>query len=147
MACHLGHLRLSRALRSPHVDWVGWPNSYHKRQAGSDAFFASVEDSIKLHGKLPMGEMDNRTDLTRPEHEICGERPATRADALATIKRDFSRILARGIDGWFLDLRGGWFDDAEIMKLLAACHNIYGKSLCEERASGEIGRASCRERV
>jgi len=135
MACHIGHLRLSKVLDSPYVDWIGWPNSYHKRQIGSEAFFVSIEDSIKLHNKLPIAEMDCRTDLTRPEHEICGDRPAYRKDTIEMMKRDFGKTLTRSIDGYWLDLRGGWYDDPELISLILKCRQIHKDSIKMERNS------------
>lgn len=139
MACHIGQLRLSRALRSPYVDWIGWPNSYHKRGVGSESFFVSIHDSISLHGKLPLAELDNRTDLTKPEHEICGDRPACRPDTIAMMKRDFSKILTTTAEMLWLDLRGGWFDDPELMSLILQCRRIHKDSVgLDQRSNAEI---------
>lgn len=136
MAQHIGHLALSKVLDCPYIDWLGGPNSYHKRSVGFDDFFVSVENSVHLHNKLWLPQCDVRTHHCRPELEICGERAPTLPDSIAVVRRSFSRSLCRSTELWWLELFPGWFDDPEIIQLLLKSRAIAATALQSDRRTG-----------
>lgn len=133
-AQHTGHFGLSKLLESPNVDIILGPPSYMDRSIGSEAYFVSVTDSIKLHGKLWISEVDTRTYLAHPIQAFCG-RPDTLEDSLTVLKRDFANALLRGVDMVWFSLFEGWYDHPEIMNFMAKAREIGNKAFRLDRGS------------
>lgn len=87
-----GHLGLSRALRSPHLDFLVSPYAYAFRGIGGDGQAMQPSESIRLHGKLYLLEEDtlmhNRFD---PDGRM---QPVEHT--LAVYKRNFATCLTHG---------------------------------------------------
>jgi len=104
-----GHLRLRRALDSPHLDVVCSPISYFDRGAGGVGPFMAPVDSIQAHGKLWLNEDDARTHLA-PESAGFG-RTADMRETLGVYRRNFGHQFERRCATWWMDFGTGWMAD------------------------------------
>lgn len=120
-AAYTGHLAIERLLNSPYVDFFAAPKSYYRCKAGQPGGELSAVQSINLK-KLWLDELDNRTHLdtlaNRPNY---GENQAEwesrgMNDTVAVFWREYAKNLSHNSGFWWMDLGGGWFDDAKIME-------------------------------
>ena len=118
-----GHLRLRRALDSPHVDVFCSPISYFDRQAGGCGPFMSAVDSIQAHGKLWINEDDTRTHLA-PAGAGFG-RTSTMAETLGVYRRNFGHQFERRCGTWYMDFGTGWMADSAIFDNFAAVRDVW----------------------
>lgn len=101
-----GHLAVARILRSPEVDFLAAPQSYFgpSHGMGGSGRSRALVESARLHGKLVLDEMDQRTQVRHPFDE---PPPEQRADDLALIRRNTVAPLSRGAGMWFFDFGPG----------------------------------------
>jgi hypothetical protein len=115
-----GHAHLDQVLRSPDVDALVAPFSYSLRQMEGVITGQSLAASARLHGKLYVHELDGSTSLIPcwncPDHH----NPETPGDTGALFRRELNKMLCEGSAGWFMDLRGGYFDSPELVEELKA---------------------------
>ncbi|MFA7183559.1 MAG: hypothetical protein WC082_01625 [Victivallales bacterium] len=129
-----GHSVFKQVLASPYVDFLSNPPGYENRGVGNDAPFPFVTASTKLHGKLWISEADTRTCFSGPKQITCGA-PENLQDSLAVLKRDFARIICAGVNGWWFEMRPGWYDHPDILRLFSQMQNIGALSCKLERSS------------
>ncbi len=87
-----GHLGLSHALRSPHLDFLVSPYSYPFRGVGGDGQAMQPSETCRLHGKLYLFEEDT---LMHNRFEPEGRMQPV-GDTLEIYKRNFAYCLTRG---------------------------------------------------
>lgn len=131
-----GHLELLRLLKSPYVDYFVAPYDYEHRLMGMDGRLRSPACAFSLAGKAHIIEADIRTHLhPREEHG----RVANLTESLAAIRREFSTSLIEHTGYWFVDFgpegMGGWMDDPEIMRCVAALYRLAERALQKPRRS------------
>lgn len=132
-AGYTGHLALDRILSSPYVDFLAAPTSYYRRNVGEPGGEIGPAQSINRK-KLWFDEIDIRT-------WICGndaKNAETFEETKTVLWREFAKNMAHGSGLWWMDLGGGWYDSAEIMKEIQAIEQtrqhlqkMPGKSISE----------------
>ncbi len=117
---YTGHLAWDRLLKSPYVDFFAAPKSYYRNKAGDPGGVLAPTMSVNRK-KLWLDELDNRTHLARG---VDSEWTSENIDTTKTVFwREFTKNLADDSGFWWMDLGGGWFNDAEIMKEFSALVN------------------------
>lgn len=117
------------------LDVIVCQPDYRERLPGFPSVSALPMDSLHLHGKLFLNEYDIRT-WVRPF--VSRTAPSTKSVGMAAdlpMWRTMVRKLAGEADAtrmgyWFYDMKGGWYDDAE---LAADIRSLAGDSLSEAR--------------
>lgn len=130
-----GHSGLSTVLANKDIDLIFSPAAYKPfRGMDSVSAFNLPVDSIRLHNKLYLHEIDNITCLTfdnKYANAVQGlhQRTSTMGDTVTYIKRDVARALEHGGGYWLFDMWGGWYDDEflmeEIKQIKCASEKIY----------------------
>ncbi|MEO8301716.1 MAG: hypothetical protein ABI608_07980, partial [Rhizomicrobium sp.] len=126
-----GHLQLQRILNSPWVDYLSAPQAYSRQFRGLNGSGQArgLPESLRLHGKLLLDEMDQEPASYRKEG---AEAPVLLADSVAILRRNVAQTYTQGHGLWFYDFgpgRGnkGWWDDAVLMKDIAAMRDLFGR--------------------
>jgi hypothetical protein len=137
-----GHQALLQVLESPDVDYLCAPYQYTHRGPGGYDGPQSVEESVRLHGKLFLTECDTATFVPAPANwNTQGRGVPSRAVSFGILKRDFShRLIAR--DGmWWMDLvpKGGWYHHPDIVRFFKRTCSLFDKSArLDMRYQGEV---------
>jgi hypothetical protein len=126
-----GHLALQRVLNSPWVDYLSAPQAYGKqfRDVGGSGQPRGLPESLRLHGKLLLDEMDQEPPSY---HKEGADFEALHSDSIATVRRNVAQTHAQGHGLWFYDFgpgRGnkGWWDDEALMQNIAAMREIFSR--------------------
>ena len=110
-----GHACLDAVLRSPDVDVLVAPFCYSLRQMDGVITGQGVAGSARRHGKLYLHELDGGTNLlscwNSPDHHV----PKTPAETGELFRRELNKMLCEGSAGWYMDLRGGYYDSPEVI--------------------------------
>jgi hypothetical protein len=142
-----GHLALAKVLASPDVDFLSGPYSYQyeSRKVGGDGCIRTITESVKLHGKLFITEVDEPTYLGCSQGvDIKGRGTDTLAGSLSAMRRNFANTLIHGTDSWWFDIgpkdtlggfAGGWWNTPEFLTELKRFKGIASDSLTHNRAS------------
>ena len=125
-----GHLELERLLKSPAIDFFVAPYEYGNRTMGQDGRFRAFQAAFRLAGKVSIVEADTRTYLhPRDEHG----RTQNLTESLAALRREALTALIDKVGYWYVDfgpaMRGGWFDQPEIMQEIGALHSLAVRAL------------------
>jgi hypothetical protein len=125
-----GHLALQKVLQSPFIDFLSAPNTYYpeSRETGEPYRSRSLINSVTLHGKLWLDEMDQQPPLL---HFNDTAYKASVATSLANVRRNVLFTFSKGAGLWFYDFgpsgfnggtrlndhgSWGWWDDPYLMK-------------------------------
>lgn len=122
-----GHYAMAKLLRQPEVDTVCSPYNYHRRERAIS--IGMPLESIKLHGKLFLAEMDLPTHLADPAkyHGTAGEQfnyDAAEAKTLTLYRRDYGRVLTWGVGGYWYDFAHNWYEFDAFRKFAASSARI-----------------------
>ncbi len=114
-----GHLALQRLLNSPWVDYLSAPQAYATqfRGIGGSGQARGLAESLRLHGKLLLDEMDQEPASYRKTGK---EAPALLADSVAILRRNVIQTHTQGHGFWYYDFgpgrdAKGWWDDPVLM--------------------------------
>ena len=143
-----GHLAPQRILESNDIDFIACPYSYmysnkagasnvdsdivddtgtwlgRARGIGGDGGYRVPVESVKLHNKLFIAELDPSTFI---EPRVCGEGGSgsdTLEGSIAILRRDLAQVVCSGIGGWLYDFGPltppfhagrGWYDDPPLI--------------------------------
>ncbi len=125
-----GHLELERLLRSPDIDYFVAPYDYGNRLMGQDGRLRALATAIARAGKVHIIEADTRTHL-HPVDEY--GRARNLAESLACVRREFSTALTERAAFWYVDFGPdsgrGWFDDPQIMSLIADLQKLRAREI------------------
>ncbi len=124
-----GHLQLQKVLDSPWVDYLSAPIAYGKpfRDVGGSGQPRGLPESMRLHGKLLLDEMDQEPpSFGKPPKEAAG----LLGDSVATLRRNLAQAHSQGHGLWFYDFgpgraSKGWWDDARLMKEVTAMRTVF----------------------
>ncbi|MDD5598450.1 MAG: hypothetical protein PHV82_10935 [Victivallaceae bacterium] len=130
-----GQSGLKRILRSSAVDFMSQPTSYINRNPGNCPPLSSPLASLNLHNKLWINESDTRTCFSDARQRRTTGAPADIEGTLSLLKRDFSQILIAGANGWWFEMRPGWYENSAILKLFKRMQAIGTTSLSFSRGS------------
>ncbi len=117
------HNALQQLLDCETIDFICSPLTYaDSRAPGIDLYPMVPIASLRQHKKVYFAENDIRTHLSRAIHEhpnytspiwYCHEKKT----AYEQIKLAFCRAMLYGYGMWWFDMWGGWYDDADYMRL------------------------------
>ena len=137
------HHSMRTVLASPDVDFVCSPVSYaFLRAPKRDLCLPVAIDSVRLHGKLYMAENDVRTHLSQAPNSLPHynkpvwfgpEKPVS----MEVMKMAASRGLTHGYAGWWFDMWGGWYADADYLRLLKRHFELAGATERDRRSRAE----------
>jgi hypothetical protein len=126
-----GHLDFDRVWASADLDFFMAPASYFDRALGGAGGSMLCVDSLRLHGKGYLHEVDHRTPSARsvtvlgrpvPGHESGF---ADDEAAIAGLRREFVRALIGGYSLWWFNLFGGWFESEAVLQALGQMHELW----------------------
>ena len=115
-----GHYALSKLLKSPDVDILCAPFSYHGRSSGEAALQMSPAESVALAGKMWLNEDDLRTHLT-PQSGFAGSKTweGTQEGTLRLLTRNLGNCALGNYGTWWMDLAAsGWYEDPVLWQSL-----------------------------
>lgn len=117
-----GHLCLHKILESPHVDYLSAPQAYGTlfRDPGGSGITRALIESIRLHGKLFLDEMD-QTPSWKWLNNVDTAFQLTDVDLdVALIRRNVMESFTRGAGLWYYDFGpanlSGWWQDFRLMR-------------------------------
>ncbi len=108
---YAGHLGWDRLLHCPDIDFFAAPKSYWQSGPGQPG--GEMEPAVSVNRrKLWVDECDNRTHLSDESRQ----NPADCAEETYIIHlREWCKNVTHNSGLWYMDLGGGWFDDAGII--------------------------------
>lgn len=108
---YAGHLGWERLLECPDIDFFAAPKSYWQSGPGDPGGELGPAVSVNLR-KLWVDECDNRTHLSNES----SQHPAESAEQTYAVHwREWCKNVSHDSGLWYMDLGGGWFDDAGII--------------------------------
>ena len=125
-----GHLQLQKVLNSPYIDYLSGPGTYYPQavEMGDPYRSRSLINSVTLHGKLWLDEMDQQTPLL-PLKDTAYKTSLQKS--VAQVRRNILFTASKGQGLWFYDFGPsgfnggkrlndhgsfGWWDDPALMK-------------------------------
>ena len=126
-----GHSGALKIIASPYVDFLHSPYHYYNRSVGGYHFSQHSTDSVQLHGKLLVDQIDSKTHLRHgPNHNA-----STPWESQQLIKRDVAYSLTKNVGCYWVEGGPGdmfptirnkpkrfsnlWYDDPEIKATIA----------------------------
>jgi len=130
---------LHERLQNPDWDFFAAPTPYSNRRAGTSYYTSFTHDSVRLHGKLLMGEHDHRTFVAGP---TTYGRLRSDTETEAVLKRDVAGTIIDGAGYWFADWSRhsgrdavGFFMDPGILDTIGKTMRIHQDALKRPRSS------------
>ena len=115
------HAGFRELYQSGLADFICSPNDYIQRKVGWPAGHHGPSVGTALYNLAYLDENDTRTFLCTPT----GHRHvANLHETIGVLKRDFALQLTKGLGNGFLDLGGGWFDNAGILEAMRRMNKI-----------------------
>jgi hypothetical protein len=104
---------------SPYLNFLVNCTSYSDRAPGGVCSPAAPLGSMRLHDKVNIDEVDNRTYRTPLKYYPIGRTP-TKRETIENLKRQFAHSLITGSSFWLFSMTDppGWFDEPDIMKTM-----------------------------
>ncbi len=136
-----GHLDFDRVWASADLNFFMAPASYFDRAVGGAGGYMLCVDSLHLHGKGYVHEVDHRTPSARsvtilgravPGHE--SGFPDDEA-AVAGLRREFVRALIGGHSLWWFNLFGRWFESETILQAIVQMYELWNRWVPEPASS------------
>ncbi len=129
-----GHLQLQRVLNSPYVDYLSAPGTYYPEavEMGDPYRSRSLINSIGLHGKLWLDEMDQQTPLVPLKDSSF---TSSLEKSIAQVRRNVLFTFCKGQGLWFYDFGPSGFNGGKRLN----DHGSYGW-WDEPSLSNDIGR-------
>ena len=117
-----------RILECPDID--GWesPYDYFYRQMGGVALNQSVEESMRLRGKLFQVNEDTRTFLAAQAGDVYGT-VETRAETTAVHRRNFGAIASHWSGCNWMEQINNWLQDEAILDQLGEFNRLLQRSI------------------
>jgi len=126
-------------LDNPDWDFFAAPTPYSNRRAGTSYYTSFTHDSLRLHDKLLMGEIDHRTFVAGP---TTYGRMRTDRETDGILKRDMIGAIIDGAGYWFSDWSRaegregvGFFMDPGILETISRTREIHQQALQQEKKS------------
>ena len=100
-----GHGALMKLLESPHVDFFQSPYHYYNRCFGGTHYSQHAPDSVLLHGKLMLDQIDTKTHLKHGPNTNA----TTPFETEQVLKRDFAHSLTKNCHCYWMEIHRGVF--------------------------------------
>ena len=116
-----GHLCLPEILSSPAIDYLSAPQAYGPsyRDAGMPQISRALVESVRVHGKLFLDEMDQTPSWTWQNNVDLAFRLTDPEMDTAILRRNVLASYTRGAGLWYYDFgpanRSGWWADTRLM--------------------------------
>ena len=116
-----GHLSLQKILAAREVDYLSAPQAYgaNYRDLGGSGITRALIESIRLHGKLFLDEMDQTPSWKWMNNVDTAFALTDVAADVAVIRRNVLESYTRGMGLWFYDFgpanQAGWWMDKRLM--------------------------------
>ncbi len=130
---------LPERLQDPNWDFFAEPTPYSSRRPGTSYYTSHSADSLRLHRKLFMGEIDHRTFIAAQKQY---GRMRSERETQAVMRRDMAGLMIDGQGYWFSDWsRGegresvGWFTDPGILSAIEEAHEVHTQTIERPRES------------
>ena len=123
-----GHLCEQDILTSPYIDFLCAPQAYNKnsRLPGGPALSRGLVESVNLHGKLWLDEMDQPSHLGYVY--LGGLQMYPLEESIQILRKFVLGPFLRGGGMWFYDfgplMCSGWWDDPAYMEDIARMHKV-----------------------
>jgi len=138
-----GHLELQRVLNSRYIDYLSAPGTYYPSavEMGDPYRSRSLINSISLHGKLWLDEMDQQTPLVALKNKDYAE---SVTKSIAQVRRNAMFTMSKGQGLWFYDFGPsgfnggarlsdhgsfGWWDEPTILEQIKQLKLLGDKQL------------------
>lgn len=97
-----GHLAIDTILKSPYIDFLAAPQAYYPdNEATGDPYHSrGLLESVRLHGKIWLEEMDQEPPLTNKSDSNYA---ASVKESIARIRRNIMYTATKGMGMWFYD--------------------------------------------
>ncbi len=134
-----GHLCEQDILTSPYIDFLCAPQAYNKncRKPGGPALSRGLIESVNLHGKLWLDEMDQPTHLGYVY--LGGLQTYPKEESIQMMRKFVLNPFLRGGGMWFYDfgplMNTGWWDDPDYMSEIAGIHKVEERYFHKEQDS------------
>ena len=134
-----GHLCEQDILTSPYIDFLCAPQAYNKnsRLPGGPALSRGLIESVNLHGKLWLDEMDQPSHLGYVY--LGGLQTYPKDESIQILRKFVMNPFLRGAGMWYYDfgplMNSGWWDDPDCMADIARMHRIEEKYFEHEQQS------------
>ena len=133
---HHGQSAAQKILSSPHVDYVHSAYHYYNRSIGGTHYSQHAVDSVKLHGKLMIDQIDTKTHL----YTGSDKNASTAWETEQLLKRDAAYAISKNVGCYWFE--GGhddtiepvkfspgmysdfWYDDPKITQLFAQLNHL-----------------------
>ncbi len=126
-------------LQDPNWDFFAEPTPYSSRRPGTSYYTSHADDSLRLHGKLHMAEVDHRTFIAGAKTY---GRMRSERETQAVMRRDMSALTIAGQGYWFSDWSRGslreavpWFDDPGILGAIEEARETHEAAIARESQS------------
>ncbi|MGD9495001.1 MAG: hypothetical protein AB7Y46_01700, partial [Armatimonadota bacterium] len=130
---------LHERLQDPNWDFFAAPTPYSNRRPGTSHYTSFALDSLRLHGKLHIGEIDHRTFIAGAKTY---GRMRSERETQAVMRRDMAGLMIDGQGYWFSDWsRGegregvGWFTDPGILRTIEEARAAHARASERPRES------------
>jgi len=110
-----GHMNVTELYGRPGFDGLITPHDYQARGVGGVYEPEGIVDSIVLHGKYFLSEMDTRSYSGADPHYGCARDDREFA---AVTWRNLATSLTRGFNSYWMDLQTDWFATEEIHRVI-----------------------------
>ena len=113
------HRAPSKLYRCDAVDAYSAPHTYKRRKLGEDGGMRQYLASAALHGRLFIDEGDDSTHLELMKKSPYPDVAASNmTESVHLMYREFGQAVTHGVGLWYMDLKGGFFRDPELIDVL-----------------------------
>ena len=120
-----GHTDLEEVLNCPYIDFICAPKSYYRNEMGEPGGYYCPPLSVNRK-KLWFDEVDYPNDKNNA------------ADFVKVLWREFAKDISLNTPFWWMDLLGGWYDDAYVRKNISYMLEIKQKLKDDRKTCAEI---------
>jgi hypothetical protein len=129
-----GHLGFDTVFASPDLDFFVSPSSYLDREMGGASGFMSPVDSVLLHNKGFIRELDHFTHTANgnplkkwdiPWGHSWNHRWPDEASSIAGLRREFSLSLISGVSLWWFDMWNHWYETEDTLGAIGSMKKIW----------------------
>ncbi|QYY37462.1 hypothetical protein [Ruficoccus sp. ZRK36] len=133
-----GHLGYDKVFASDDIDFFISPGTYADREMGGASGYMSLIDSMKLHGKGYIREIDHFTHTANgnpllpwgiPWGESWNHRWSDEPSSIAGLRREFSLALTKGVSLWWFDMWNHWYDSKNVLQALEQMKDIWDEQV------------------
>ena len=129
-----GHTNYQMILNSKSFDAAGGP-SYEARGIGLGNKANSPLNSLALHGKLHLVEMDHRVFPVARRNYANNLLFDTPRRSLSVLRREYMKQMCFGTGSWTFDMGLGWFNDPLIAEIIGNAKKVFSGVLEIDRSS------------